>query len=220
MRLALDFQAADKGGFTMVTIALSLAGCPARATLRRWHLRRAALGYAGRGWPVVPGACFTGTRFTCGLGCQTFSCHPADEAWEEHATCDPGTLSEAWRRRPYSVLLATGEAFDVLEVPAYMGADAARMARAPVAVTPLGRWMFLVRPGGSLHPELRSQHDVILHGGGSWIPAPPVRTQHGRVRWVVAPHETDWRLPDSGSVQAVLVAGLPRPSLHPMPRAA
>jgi len=203
----------------MVMVALGRGGFPTRATLRRWHLRRAALSYAGHGWPVVPGACFTGTRFSCGLGCQTFSCHPALERWEEHATCDARLVADAWARRPYSVLLATGIAFDVLEVPVYMGVDAARAVRGPVAVTPLGRWMFLVGPGGSLHPDLGGHHDVILHGSGSWIPAPPVRTQHGRVRWVVAPHETDWNLPDPASAQATLVAALPRPA-YPMPRAA
>jgi hypothetical protein len=196
----------QKGFFMKSLRTLWPDGSPA---LRRWQLRRAALGYADRGWPVVAGACFTGTRFSCGPGCQTFACHPALAPWEEHATVDLDALAQIWSRRPYAVLLATGYAFDVLEVPAYMGVDAARSARAPVAVTPLGRWMFLVGVGARLAPALGGHHDVVLHGPGSWIPAPPVRSTHGRVRWVVTPQETDWQVPEPDSVQAALITALP-----------
>ena len=182
-------------------------------TRLRWmRLRRAAIRYAVHGWPVVPGASFTGDRFSCGPGCATVGCHPAREPWESYATREPAVVSRVWRLRPYSVLLATGEAFDVLEVPAHIGASTTRVP-GPLALTPLGRWMFLVRPGDELHPDLAHQYDIVLHGHGSWIPAPPVRTPEGRIRWLVGPHETGWRLPASGAVQRELVAALPRVGL-------
>jgi hypothetical protein len=65
--------------------------------------------------------------------------------------------------------------------------------------------MFLVRPGDRLRPELDGQLDVLHHGRGSWVPAPPTRLPEGRVRWAVTPDETHWQLPDSYAVQALLV---------------
>ena len=184
-------------------------GCPARSRLRRLSLRHSALRYATHDWGVLPGACLIGTRFTCGLGCRTVAVHPALEPWGDHVTTDPDEVSEVWGRRPYTVLLATGEAFDVLDVPAYIGVPAARAVRGPVAVTPLGRYMFLVRPGAELRSELAQQHSVVLHGKYSWIPAPPTRTPHGHVRWTVTPQQTEWEVPDSSRVQDALVATIP-----------
>jgi hypothetical protein len=106
-----------------------------------------------------------------------------------------------WEDTPFSVLLATGGAFDVIDTPARLGAPAAREVTGPVAVTPAGRWMFLVAPGQSLRPELAAHLDVVMHGPGSWIPAPPTRTPHGPVRWEVAPAGVHWRLPDPYEVQ-------------------
>ena len=185
-------------------------GCPARGGIRRLRLRHAALAYARHGWRVVPGARLCGERFSCGPNCRTVGCHPLLRRWEQFATTDSTMIVAQWRSSPHSVLLATGEAFDVVDVPAHIGAAAGDQVPGPVAVTPLGRWMFLVRAGGDLCSELARQYDVVLHGSGSWIPAPPVLMPEGRVRWAVAPHETDWRLPSIGSVQAALVATLPR----------
>jgi hypothetical protein len=184
-------------------------GCPARALLRRVRLRHAALTYARHGWQVLAGSRLCGDRFKCAPGCRTFACHPLQTGWEGSETTDEHTIADRWRMSPHSVLLATGEAFDVVEVPAYIGALAADALRGPVAVTPRGQWMFLVRPGDRLHPELAQHYDVVLHGKGSWIPAPPVRTPEGTVRWAVSPGETDWRVPDARTVQSALVATLP-----------
>jgi Bifunctional DNA primase/polymerase, N-terminal len=188
--------------------------------LDRARLRYAALRYAEHGWDVTPGAHLAGDRFDCARpGCLTVGCHPALERWEEDATRDTATLAQWWRRAPHTVLLPTGRAFDVLEVPAHLGlrvlAEARRHAgvlgpgrgqvRGPVAVTPTGRWMFLVRPGDPLRPELDDNLDVVRHGTGSWIPAPPTRLPEGSVRWSVSPEETRWRLPDSYAVQRMLV---------------
>jgi hypothetical protein len=186
----------------------------------RIRLRRAALRYAYAGWDVTPGACFVGSRFTCDrLGCPTVQCHPALEGWEDRASHDPVQVTEWWRAVAHTVLLPTGRAFDVLEVPGWVGLHALAAARAlrdlegpgrgpvrgPVAVTPTGRWMFLVRPGDPLRPELDGQADVVCHGQGSWVPAPPTRFAQGSVRWLVAPEEGHWRLPDSYGVQRLLV---------------
>jgi hypothetical protein len=222
--------------------------------LERVRLRRVAMRYARHGWDVTPGACLARHRFVCGrAGCPTTGCHPAMEDWERGASADPARVATWWRTRPYSVLLATGRAFDVLEVPAYLGRAALgstrprngwpadglirhdrprddwspedwrrdawlrrwggpaitpHRLRGPVAVTPGGRWMFLVRPGEPLRPELEQCLYVVCHGTGSWIPAPPTRLPEGPIRWVVSPEENRWRLPESYPVQQVLIDAL------------
>jgi hypothetical protein len=144
------------------------------------------------------------------------SCHPALEHWAEAASHDPRTVATWWRDLPHTVLLATGRAFDVLEVPAYLGAPLAGppaagsagtpvSVRGPVAVSPTGRWMFLVLPGQPLRPELDERLDVVRHGRDSWVPAPPTRLLEGPVRWAVPPDRTGWRLPDPYRVQQALV---------------
>ena len=193
------------------------------AFVDRVRLRRAALRYVEHGWAVIPGACLAGNRFVCGRpGCPIMGCHPAAESWEESASTDVARVATWWRHRPHTVLLATGIAFDVLEVPTALGlrvlgatrllagvagADWATV-RGPVAVSPGGRWMFLVSPGEKLRPELENCLDVVRHGPGSWIPAAPSRMSEGPVWWAVPPEQTLWRLPDSGAVQAMLVDAL------------
>jgi hypothetical protein len=181
---------------------------------RRTVLRRAAVRYSEHGWPVVPGAFLAGGRFTCGPLCPTVGCHPAVDDWESDAPYQPDELRDWWSAAPFSVLLATGVAFDVIEVPASLGATVAPAGRTgPVAVAPTGQWMFLVEPGDGLRPELAARLDVVLHGRGSWIPAPPTQTPLGRVRWEVAPDAARWRFPSTYQVQEALtvpLAGSPR----------
>lgn len=191
--------------------------------LDRVRLSRAARRYAAHGWPVTPGARLAGPRFTCDRpGCPMMTCHPALESWEDTASIDPEWIAAWWRHRPYAVLLATGRRFDAIEVPyplglrvlgttrLHTGALGAERSDAcgPVAVTATGRWMFLVRPGVPLRPELRQRLDVVRHGRGSWIPAAPSRMPEGPVRWAVAPERTQWRLPDAGTVQMLLMDAL------------
>lgn len=190
----------------------SAGGGRSKAPIRHMLLRRAALRYVEHAWPVLPGAYLTGGRFSCGAGCPTFGCHPAYQPWESTVTWERRMARRLWTLRPFAVLLATGISFDVLEVPAHIGMATTRFA-GPVALTPPGRWMFLVRAGAELHPELAAHHDVVLHGRGSWIPAPPTRTPDGRVRWLVSPHECGWRLPDSRQVQWAMAVAAPRLAL-------
>jgi hypothetical protein len=177
--------------------------------LRRTLLRRAATRYAKHGWDVVPGACFTDGRFVCAeAGCHAVTCHPDRADWAAVAGLEVAAVRSWWHDRPRSVLLATGRAFDAVEVPAELGRFAVGQVQGPVAVAPSGQWLFLVRPGQPLRPELQGRVDVVLHGHGSWIAAPPTSFPDGRMRWEVSPEEYDWRLPDPYSVQAVLLSGL------------
>ena len=175
-----------------------------------WHrsvLRRAALRYAERGWKVTPGAYLIEDRYVCGPLCPTVACHPALNGWEGSASSASSDVERWWAGSPFSVLLATGHAFDVIEVPARIGLAAVQAGRVgPVALAPTGRWMFLVAPGDGLRPELAAQLDVVLHGAGSWIPAPPTRTPAGPVRWRISPAMTGWRIPESYEVQRLLVS--------------
>jgi hypothetical protein len=176
--------------------------------LRRRALRRAALRYAHHRWDIMPGAYLDGSEFDCGQpGCLAVSCHPAVPRWEAAAGCDPGTIRAWWRERHHAVLLATGRMVDVLEVPAELGRPATTGVRGPVAVAPAGRLMFLVRPGEGLRPELQCRPGVVLHGPGSWVPVPPTDHPGGRIRWLTAPEEFDWQLPDPYAVQSLLLAG-------------
>jgi hypothetical protein len=189
----------------------------------RLRLRRTAQSYAAHDWPVLPGAWLTGARFACGRpGCAIVACHPAIENWEDAAGTRAGAVTEWWRHRPHSVLLATGWKFDVLEVPAALGLRALGAIRrhdrapGPVAVTATGRWMFLVRPGCPLRPELEHRLDVLRHGRGSWVPAAPSRMIEGPVRWALSPEETQWWLPAAEIVQSMLVRAVPK--RLPIPR--
>lgn len=185
--------------------------------LARLRLRRAALRLAARGWPVTPGACLRAGRFACGRpGCPTTTCHPALDGWEQAASRDRVQVAQWWRHAPHGVLLATGVAFDVLEVPAQPGSLVVASprwrgtVRGPVATIPIGRsepggrWMFLVAPGGPLVPELAGRLGVVQHSRGSWIPAPPTRLVDGPVRWRVPPAQVRWRLPEGYEVQRLI----------------
>jgi hypothetical protein len=179
----------------------------------RSRLRKAAARYAAHGWPVRPGAYLStgpaaARRFDCGTpGCHTVACHPSPLP----LTCDPSTASALWKEHPYTVLLPTGYAFDVLEVPGVLGRAALlgfAAARGPVAVAPGDRWMFVVRPGHGVLAELAAHAGVLLHGQGSWVPAPPSRQFGGRVRWELPPEAHDWKPAEPYAVQALMVDAL------------
>lgn len=177
--------------------------------VQRSILRRAALRYAGHGWRIVPGAALVASRYICGPLCPTVACHPAVDRWESVASSNVSDVDHWWDNAPFSVLLCTGHTFDVIDVPERIGAPVARARRSgPVAVSPAGRWMFLVRPGAALRRELSARVDVVQHSAGSWIPAPPTRTPAGRIRWTIDPAATGWRLPDPEQVQSELLSHL------------
>jgi len=174
-----------------------------RQTLLRLRLRRAAQTLARHGWAVTPGGYFNGKRMACDRPtCWATSCHPLLPDWETRAEA-----GEWWREKPHSVLLPTGRVFDAIEVPELVGC-AVKGPCGPIAITPAGRWIFLVRSGTALRPELADCTDIVAHGQGSWIPAPPTLLPEGPVRWHLAPKQVDWQLPHPDEVQTALVAAL------------
>jgi hypothetical protein len=179
-------------------------------TVRSWErawLARSATRYAAHGWDVVPGAVYGGGRFRCDTGCPTVGCHPATGYWQDTATRDVDLVARWWRRAPYAILLPTGRAFDVLDLPVSVGMLVTPRC-GPVAIAPNGRRLFFVRPGNGLRAELAEQLDVLRHGLGSWVPAPPTREPAGRARWLVSPEAVGWRLPGSHQVQNMIAAAL------------
>lgn len=173
--------------------------------LTRVRLRAAAGRFADHGWPVTPGSYFNGERMACDRStCWATSCHPVLPDWDSNSEVDFG---QWWRDRPHAVLLPTGRLFDAIEVPSLLGVKVRGVA-APIAVMPDARWLFLVRSGVPLRPELEHRFDIVRHAAGSWIPAPPTVLPEGQVRWQLSPHQLGWELPDSQEVQEAMISAL------------
>jgi hypothetical protein len=95
-----------------------------------------------------------------------------------------------------TLMLITGSALDVLEVPAAIGRGICAQLRAadivvPVAATPTGSWWYPVTPGAALPAVLREAGDVVLHAGDA-IAAPPSQVPDGWVHWRVPPAACDF----------------------------
>jgi hypothetical protein len=183
------------------------------------ELRAGALCLVDHGWPVVPGTWWQGGGWrgipsepaqglTIDLSrAPGWDSVPAITGGVAHATTDQAQVSLWWSRSPFSVLVATGTTLDVVEMPAEIGRRVASTLRrfgvlAPLAATPAGRWWFPVTPGAALHPELAARTEVVLHGRGSFVMAPPSEVEDGLVHWRVAPAACGWRLPESQLVQS------------------
>lgn len=99
-----------------------------------------------------------------------------------------------------TLLLITGRALDVLEVPAKLGRGICGMLReadevVPVAATPTGSWWYPVSPGAALPAILAESPGVALHGVGDAVHAPPSQVPDGWVHWRVAPALCGYRVP-------------------------
>ncbi|OEV05101.1 bifunctional DNA primase/polymerase [Streptomyces oceani] len=165
-----------------------------------------ALRYATeRHWEVLPGTWLESRagilRCSCGhVDCPQPGAHPAGPRWANEVTSDATVVRRLWSQRPgASVLLPTGHAFDVIDVPESAGCLAAvRMERlgvppGPVMNTPDGRMLFLVQPGAEAEVPgmLRGLGwapgalNLYTLGEGAWVGAPPTQVGgRGSVRWV------------------------------------
>lgn len=176
---------------------------PLRRNVLRIRLRHAAQDFTHHGWAVTPGGYFNGRRMACDRAtCWASSCHPLLPDWESARV-----VNDWWQDKPHSVLLPTGRAFDAIEMPALVG-SCVRGICGPVMTTPAGNWIFLVPSGTSLRPELAGRPDIVHHGPGSWIPAPPTILPEGPVRWHLSPRQVGWRLPSAQEFQTALLSAL------------
>jgi len=177
------------------------------------ELRAGAQCFVDHGWPVVPGTWWQAGGWR---GLPEASGQLAASGWDSapavvggvlEASCDSAQVTEWWSAAPFAVLLATGTALDVLEVPAWMGQRMATTLRsvglvAPLAAMPAGRWWFPVTSGGAEPTERLADAGVVRHGSGSWVIAPPSECADGLVHWRVNPSACGWRLPASELVQS------------------
>ena len=182
------------------------------------ELRAEALVLADHGWAVVPGTFPQGSVWSGRSEAPQSGPAPVLDEWATRASCDRDEICEWWSGLPYSILLPTGLTLDVIEVPASIGRRAAAVLRGigahvPIAATPTGEWLFPVRSGEPLRPDLVGR-GITLHGRGSYFSAPPSTFPQGSVHWRVRPAACGWTLPDPYRVQEALAEAVrERPNL-------
>jgi hypothetical protein len=131
----------------------------------------------------------------------------------ELALRHPEAVAQRWRRRPYAVLVPTGEACDVVDVPAEVGRRLAMRLDARSNLGPVvaagARWFLLTAPGGP--GRVVPDGDVLVHGEGSWIMLPPSLGPGGEpATWLARPRGSGWTLPRRDAVLSLLDSMHPR----------
>lgn len=179
----------------------------------------AAIRYAERGWPVLPGSVFDGRRYVVASTYRVTDglrpVLPRDAAYTEART-----VAAWWKVTTAlvpSVLLRTGQSFDAVSVSRELAVEAIqstafRAAPGPVILRPdQGRAYFLVGLGESVLTPDEARPTVIEPvRPGAWLAAPPTRTAVGGVAWLVPPHVTGWAPLGAGVLAAALRVALPR----------
>jgi hypothetical protein len=174
-----------------------------------WQLRDAALGYASRGIPVLPlhyplphhgdlqpvpddHPPTVGT----GCSCRDPSCaqpgkHPLGSLVPhgvKGATTNRARILAWWTRHPQvNIGLATGHAFDVLDVDGPTGAQAMRtladtyglVSSGPLVLTGGGGWHYYLAPTGLGNARPVDLEHVDWRGRGGYVVAPPSRHASG-----------------------------------------
>ena len=193
-----------------------------RSLFTRRILAANAIRYANAGWPLAPGAWWDHdhNRYRCPAApCPIAGLHPAGGPGGGHpppasvASTDATTVRAWWSVHNHTLLLPTGFAFDVLEVTAQQASHAwKRLHRGgltiPAAELPTGRWLLFIAPVAALSPS-ELPGDVIHHGAGSYVPAPPSTLRRGPVRWTHAPWIDGWILPEPQAVIDALASTQP-----------
>jgi hypothetical protein len=182
----------------------------------RWQLRDAAVGYACRGIPVlplhyplldrtglqpVPGDPHPAAA-RAGCSCRDPACgqaakHPLGSLVPhgvKDATCNRARILAWWTRHPQANIgLATGHAFDVLDIDGPAGAQAIQelaakhglLSTGPLVRTGGGGWHFYLAPTGLGNASPVGLAHVDWRGRGGYVVAPPSRHASGNpYRWV------------------------------------
>jgi hypothetical protein len=176
----------------------------------RWQLRDAALGYASHGIPVLPlhyplphrnglqpvpgDARPAVARAACSCrdpGCGQVAKHPLGSLVPhgvKDATTNRAQILAWWTQQPQANIgLATGHAFDVLDVDGPTGAQAIQELAAehglqssgPLVRTGGGGWHFYLAPTGLGNVPPAGLAHVDWRGRGGYVVAPPSRHASG-----------------------------------------
>jgi Bifunctional DNA primase/polymerase, N-terminal len=196
-----------------------------------WRLRDAAVGYAARGIPVLPlhyplshrndlqpvgGNRQPAVGVGCSCrdpGCGQPAKHPLGSLVPrgvKDATTNRARILAWWTRHPQANIgLATGHAFDVLDVDGPAGAQAIRELAAthdlqssgPLVRTGGGGWHFYLTPTGLGNASPQGLEHVDWRGRGGYVVAPPSRHASGHLYQWAAGRDLDTA---PGPVPAVL----------------
>ncbi len=175
---------------------------------RVWSLRHAAATCATHGWHILPGAYALDGK----TGCprpegRRARLHPQPEHWQQAATTDVMQIARWWSREAWVILLSTGPAVEVVEMPAELGlATVERLGEGvgPVAVECGQRWMLYcaAETGTISTSDDEWRAGVLLHTTGSWVPVPPIAGTRAGLGWFRAPWVVGWHLPPTREVLA------------------
>lgn len=146
--------------------------------------------YAAQGVPVFPLHGAVDGTCTCGEECASPAKHPRTKFGLNDATCEPGAITDWWRRWPAANIgLRTGVMFDALDIDGEAGRFAFRAWRdgrdlpnAPTSLTQSGGWHILFAPTGAGNRAKMVDH-VDWRGRGGYIVAPPSTGVRGPYRW-------------------------------------
>ncbi len=153
---------------------------------------QAALGYAARGWPVIPLHNPEGVGCSCGRKCDSPGKHPRTKNGLRDATADAEKIRKWWSSWPHSNIgMVTGAkaGFFVLDVDGEAGreslenlvGDYGQLPDTPEAQTGGGGRHILFRhPGGVIKNRVRLAPGLDVRADGGYIVASPSRHISGR----------------------------------------
>ena len=167
------------------------------------RLRKAALWYAQRGWPVLP---LHSPRLG-GCTCRNDSCpHPGKHPRTEHgvldASTDLGAITQWWNVWPVAnIAIATGAASGAVVLDCDRRHDGetslAKLERefGPLPETPRVRtgggnhWYFAAHPGGTLRSRTAFRPGLDFRAGRASVTVPPSQHAAGvEYVWEIWPH--------------------------------
>jgi len=162
-----------------------------------------ALGYAHRGWPVLPLHGIQVGLCTCGSAeCDKPGKHPRIRSGKGHsaATLDQEKIDVWWKQWPTAnVAIRTGapSGLVVLDVDTAHGGESSLttlLGEAALPVTPVvrtgsgGRHIYFAHPARRIRNAVGLRPGLDLRGDGGYVVAPPsLHASGGRYEWILDP---------------------------------